>query len=109
MELNKYATEAARTALFDLDSGWDYLTCSLPEEVGEFLSIFAKAARNGRAQNLNAEEKAKAKAELGDILWNVALIARQLDTPLEHIAAGNLNKLADRANRGRIEGSGDNR
>lgn len=109
MELNTYANEAARTAVFPIDTGFDYLLSSLPEEVGEFSSIFAKAARNGRGRQLNPDEKARAKAELGDILWNVALIARQLDTTLEAVAAGNLNKLADRASRGRIEGNGDNR
>lgn len=109
MELNTYANEAARTAIFPIDTGWDYLLSSLPEEVGEFSSIFAKAARNGRGRQLSPEEKLRAKAELGDILWNVALIARQLDTTLEAVAARNLNKLAYRATRGRIEGNGDNR
>ncbi|MHA7210816.1 MazG nucleotide pyrophosphohydrolase domain-containing protein [Arthrobacter sp. MDT1-65] len=109
MELNTYGNEAARTAVFPIDTGFDYLLSSLPEEVGEFSAIFAKAARNGRARNLSPEERDKAKAELGDILWNVALIARQLDTNLETIAQHNLNKLADRAARNRIEGNGDNR
>ena len=109
MELNTYGNEAARTAVFPIDTGFDYLLSSLPEEVGEFSSIFAKAARNGRARNLTTEERDRAKAELGDILWNVALIARQLDTTLESVAQYNLNKLESRRTRGRIEGNGDNR
>ena len=36
-------------------------------------------------------------------------IAEQLDTDLSTIAQGNLDKLADRANRGKLKGNGDNR
>lgn len=109
MELNAYGNEAARTAIFPIDTGWDYLLSSIPEEVGEFSGVFSKAVRAGRGRNLTPDEKLRAKKELGDILWNVALAARQLETNLETIAQMNLNKLADRATRGRIEGSGDNR
>jgi NTP pyrophosphatase (non-canonical NTP hydrolase) len=109
MELNAYGNEAARTALFPISTGWDYLLSSIPEEVGEFSAIFAKAARAGRERQLTTDELFRAKAELGDILWNVALAARQLGTNLETIAQGNLNKLADRATRGQLEGYGDNR
>lgn len=109
MQLNEYANEAARTAVFPIDTGWDYLLSSLPEEVGEFSSIFAKCARNGRGRNLSPEERTAAVKELGDIAWNVALIARQLDTTLEIVAQTNLNKLSDRARRGALQGTGDNR
>lgn len=109
MELNTYGNEAARTALFPIDTGWDYLLSSIPEEVGEFSAIFAKAARAGRGRNLTDDERARAIKELGDIQWNVALAARQLETTLENVAQTNLNKLADRARRNRIEGTGDNR
>ena len=50
-----------------------------------------------------------ARAELGDILWFVAMLAERLDTDLSTIAQNNLNKLADRANRGKLKGNGDNR
>lgn len=109
MELNSYQNEAARTAIFPIDKGWDYLLCSLPEELGEFLSIFAKAARKGRAQQLTPAEKEAAAYELGDLFWNVALAARQLGLSLEVIAAMNLNKLNSREKRGVIEGEGDHR
>lgn len=107
MELNKYATEAARTAVFPIDTGWDYLLSALPEEVGEFSGIFAKAVRKGQGRSLTPEQHANAVSELGDVLWNVALCARQLEVPLEVVAQKNLNKLADRSKRGVIVGSGD--
>jgi NTP pyrophosphatase (non-canonical NTP hydrolase) len=109
LELNSYASEAARTAVFPIDTGWDYLLSSLPEEVGEFSSIFAKAARKGQGRKLTPEQHASAVSELGDILWNVALCARQLEVSLEAVAQKNLNKLADRSKRGVIVGSGDSR
>jgi NTP pyrophosphatase (non-canonical NTP hydrolase) len=107
LELNTYATEAARTAVFPIDTGWDYLLSSLPEEVGEFSSIFAKAARKGQGRKLTQEEHANAVSELGDIFWNLALCARQLDVSLELVAQKNLSKLESRARRGTIVGSGD--
>lgn len=107
--LNDYANEAARTAVFPIDTGWDYLLSSLPEEVGEFSSIFAKAARKGQGRNLTPEEHKNAVSELGDIAWNLALCARQLGVTLEVVCQGNLDKLESRARRGVIQGSGDHR
>ena len=47
--------------------------------------------------------------ELGDVLWYVAALARELDIPLSEIAFKNLVKLADRADRNVLQGSGDER
>lgn len=109
MQLNEYMNEAARTASWPIDKGWDYLLSALPEEVGEFSGIFAKNVRKGFGRNLSAEHRQLAIKELGDILWNVALAARELETTLESVAQANLNKLADRASRGTIIGEGDSR
>ena len=49
------------------------------------------------------------KGELGDVLWYVASAARELGYDLADIAQANLDKLADRAARGTLQGSGDNR
>ncbi len=55
---------------------------------------------------MNDKEVAK---ELGDVLWYIANLAEDLGYDLAEIADMNLEKLADRANRNVIKGSGDNR
>lgn len=47
--------------------------------------------------------------ELGDVLWYVAAMARDIGWSLEDIADRNLSKLASRAQRGVLGGSGDDR
>ena len=47
--------------------------------------------------------------ELGDVLWYVSECCTAMSVSLEYVASTNLQKLTDRANRGKIHGSGDNR
>lgn len=47
--------------------------------------------------------------ELGDVLWYLAECALQHGWNLDEVAQHNLNKLADRAERGVIQGEGDDR
>ena len=49
------------------------------------------------------------RLELGDVLWYVAQLATELDLDLADVAAANLEKLASRAARNVIAGSGDQR
>lgn len=105
---NNYQAQARQYAVFPLeDSGWDYLLSALPEEVGEFSSIFAKAARRGRGRALTQEERKHAVKELGDIQWMLALCAHLLSASLETVMSDNLNKLEERKRTNTIEGSGE--
>lgn len=54
-------------------------------------------------------DEAKLEKEIGDVLWYCAEMATLLGTSLESIARLNIEKLADRAKRNVINGSGDNR
>ena len=47
--------------------------------------------------------------EAGDILWQLAGLCHVIGWSLEDIAQQNLDKLADRQRRGKIDGEGDNR
>lgn len=47
--------------------------------------------------------------EVGDCLWYCAAIAHDLGSTLAEVARRNIVKLRDRAARGKLQGSGDNR
>ena len=104
LTLDTYQEQAAETAVYPYGKADQYLVAGLAGEVGELASLFAKHWRGDG--DLNPDH---ARAELGDILWFVAMLAEELGCDLSIIAQGNLDKLADRAERGKLKGSGDNR
>ena len=55
------------------------------------------------------DKKNQIGAELGDVLWYCAMLAKEVDMNLGSIMEGNLDKLADRKARNRLQGDGDNR
>lgn len=82
-----------------------YLVPALAEEAGELNGKYAKSIRdNGGMLYLPAIIK-----ELGDVLFMVAMIAKELDIELELVAQTNLEKLTDRLMRNQIHGEGDDR
>ena len=104
LTLDAYQEQAKATAIYPYEKSDQYLIAGLAGEVGELASIFAKVWRGDG--NLKFPHAA---AELGDVLWFVAMLAKELGYDLSTIAANNLDKLADRANRGKLKGNGDNR
>lgn len=106
--LNQYQNEAMRTAIWPIDKGMDYLAPALAGEAGEVASEWAKAVRDDGAV-ITSERRIAMLAECGDTLWVIAGLARELGSDLESVAQGNLTKLADRARRGVIGGSGNSR
>ena len=104
LTMDTYQQQAAKTAIYTEDKEREYLVAGLAGEVGELASIFAKHWRGDG--DINPDH---ARAELGDILWFVAMLADEIGCDLSTVAQGNLNKLADRAERGKLKGSGDNR
>lgn len=77
-------------------------------EAGEIQGKIKKVLRDDGGTITDAARIAIAK-ELGDLLWYVARASSEIDIPLEVIAQMNLNKLSDRAERGVLGGSGDDR
>ena len=77
-------------------------------EVGEIAEKFKKWVRDDMSDEAKLD-KADLKKELGDVLWYVATLADYFDLSLDEIAKHNIDKLADRRNRGQLAGSGDNR
>lgn len=101
LTLNAYQKAARRTAIYA--DKIIYPALGLCGESGEVAEKIKKYLRDG---TLNDKEVAK---ELGDVLWYIANLAEDLGYDLAEIADMNLEKLADRANRNVIKGSGDNR
>lgn len=123
MELNEYQ-ERAMTTCMDSCNNFSYMFINLVAETGEFASKVAKSIRkeeyviNGNKisfakEPCEAEEKAKKSKELmleaGDILWQLSGLCKVMGWDLEQVAQANLDKLASRKERNKIDGDGDNR
>ena len=112
MKLNKYGRKAREYALY---SSTAYPFLALGEEAGEVLGKIAKTSRKtDRVIDdviifCGEELRQELLKELGDVLWQLASCAYELDSTLEEVAKMNLDKLSGRSERGTIEGRGDDR
>tara|TARA_R110000787_G_scaffold30072_3_gene81062 strand:+ start:1010 stop:1330 length:321 start_codon:yes stop_codon:yes gene_type:complete len=106
MHLNEYQERANHTAIYDSKYKLIYPTLGLAGEAGEVADKVKKIYRDNLNINNEAESIAK---ELGDVLWYVAAVARDVGYRLEDIAKLNINKLESRQKRGVIGGNGDDR
>ncbi len=107
MDFNAYQEAARRTAAYpDVGSNPIYPTLGLTGEAGEVADKVKKVLRDRDGQ-FDPEVREAIKLELGDVLWYVAQLGSELGFAMEEIASANLEKLASRAARGRIAGSGD--
>jgi len=105
MTLNEYQERASKTAMYPrVAEGLPvYTALGLTEEAGEFAGKVKRALR-GEVFNHDGAVK-----ELGDVLWYLAMAARDLGVTLDEVAEVNLAKLAKRAEDGKIRGTGDDR
>ncbi len=119
MTATEYEQQAHRTIAGHAAENITYLSFGLMAEAGEVADKIAKAVRRGEIEINNneiiirrgsGEELTQNIAhELGDVLWFVAMLAQRLGYSLEDVMKLNLDKLADRQNRGVIIGDGDKR
>jgi NTP pyrophosphatase (non-canonical NTP hydrolase) len=109
MDLNTYQQSARTTARYPgVGSNPIYPTLGLSGEAGEVADKVKKVIRD-RDGVFDAPVREELKLELGDVLWYVAQLASELGLSLDEVAEANLAKLASRATRGRLSGSGDHR
>jgi NTP pyrophosphatase (non-canonical NTP hydrolase) len=107
MELSDYQARSRATAVYPgLGENLTYPALGLCGEAGEVAEKVKKAIRDDGGV-LSEARRAALGAELGDVLWYVAQLATEAGLDLEAIAEGNLDKLASRAARGVLAGSGD--
>ena len=109
MDFQLYQERCRATARYpDAGANPIYPTLGLCGEAGEVADKVKKVLRD-RQGNFSSEVIADLQLELGDVLWYVAQLATELGLELEQIAQTNLDKLASRAARNVIGGSGDRR
>jgi len=104
--LNEYQKKAASTAIYSINQQINYPALGLAGEVGEVCNKLKKLIRDDITLD---DIRDDLKSELGDCLWYLAVLARDLELSLDEIAEQNLQKLADRKQRGTLQGSGDTR
>jgi NTP pyrophosphatase (non-canonical NTP hydrolase) len=101
MTLNEYQTQAYSTSFYQ---AWEYPYLGLASEAGEVCDKVKKYLRDG-----GVFPKDDVVRELGDVLWYIANIAKDLGITLDEVASINIDKLSSRRQRNRLSGSGDNR
>jgi NTP pyrophosphatase (non-canonical NTP hydrolase) len=89
-----------------------YPALGIAGEAGEVADKVKKFWRNKGitdGADLTAGEKDALVKELGDVLWYIAALGKEIGVSLSDIAAANIAKLTDRRERGVINSEGDNR
>lgn len=111
MLLDFYQHRAADTAIYPHKGellGKLYCALKLNGEAGEVAEKLGKALRD-EAGNISEERRIALMFELGDVLWYVANLAKELGFQLSDVADANLQKLKERKERGMLKGDGDSR
>lgn len=103
MNMNDYQTAAAKTAIYSAEHSVMYPSLGLTAEAGEVANKVKKILRD---KHFDREAIA---SEIGDCLWYIAALCRDLNVDMADVAQANLDKLYDRKDRGVLGGSGDNR
>jgi NTP pyrophosphatase (non-canonical NTP hydrolase) len=106
MDFTEYQKKALSTAIYPKEMAIIYPALGLAGEAGEVADKVKKIVRDN---NTTDEFKQNIAAEIGDVLWYCAVLANDLGFDLAHVANINLTKLADRLQRGVLQGSGDKR
>lgn len=91
-----------------LGVNFTYPALGICGEAGEVAEKVKKVERDGHGV-MTDEARAAITKELGDVLWYVAAMCRELGISMEDAARVNLDKVDGRHARGTLHGSGDDR
>lgn len=107
----EYQSNSARTAIYPRARALEYVSLGLVGEAGEVANKVKKIIRDGGYAGgaVTADQASAIAAEMGDVLWYLAALSREIGVDLGAVAQANLEKLESRLERGTIQGSGDNR
>ena len=103
LEMDKYQQQAATTAIYDQKHAVIYPALGLAAEAGEVANKVKKIMRDGKL------DRDGIASEIGDCLWYIAALCRDLNIDMETVAYDNLEKLHGRQKRGTLRGNGDKR
>jgi NTP pyrophosphatase (non-canonical NTP hydrolase) len=109
MDFREYQQRAMVTAIYPEGARIIYPALGLANEAGEVLGKIKKVIRDRGGDFGDPEVAAAIGAELGDVLWYVAALCRDLGLEMDALARQNVAKLAGRAARGALQGEGDAR
>ena len=107
-DLDMYQQVAKQTAIYPREQAIIYPTLGLTGEAGEVANKVKKIIRDDGYKN-NESLVQEISAEIGDCLWYISVLADDIGCKLSDIANANLEKLANRKEKGTIHGSGDKR
>ena len=107
-DLDMYQKVALTTAIYPREQAIIYPTLGLTGEAGEVANKVKKIIRDG-SDSKDEKLVSEIKAEIGDCLWYIAVLASDFGIKLSDIASTNLEKLANRKKNNTIHGSGDTR
>lgn len=96
----------------DVGTNMVYPALGCAGEAGEVADKVKKFWRNNNVTDgakLTDGQKEALVKELGDTLWYIAALGREIGVSLSEIAQANIDKLTDRRARGVINSEGDNR
>ena len=108
---SQYQMQAERTATYPNQysiNGLLYTTLGLAGEAGEVANKVKKILRDDDGLISNKMRETLI-AELGDVLWYIAMVSDELNYNLSKVAETNLNKLSQRKSSGTLKGDGDYR
>ena len=107
-DFDMYQKVALTTAIYPREQAIIYPTLGLTGEAGEVANKVKKIIRDG-SDSKDEKLVSEIKAEIGDCLWYIAVLANDFDIKLSDIASTNLEKLANRKKNNTTHGSGDTR
>lgn len=111
LTFNDYSDQVTRDAMYEGKGsplGLHYLGLQLASEAGEAVGKIAKSIRDD-GNKITHERRRALMLELGDVLWYIAVIAKELYIPLENVAIANQIKRKTRIDNNTIHGEGDDR
>jgi len=108
MNFKEYQKIAHETAVYNDDDAVIYTALGLVNEAGEVAGKVKKYIRGDELPEFIGWDSLVAD-ELGDVLWYLAECCTAWGLDFDLLASNNAKKLASRAERGVLKGSGDKR